>query len=161
LAPGIYHAPFHDPITITIEDRGWQQEPAVGSDVVVLSRTSDPQERLTFYPGPTGNILDAAGLASLLQEAPGIQLSQTRTLSIGGAPAVEVDATATGSQPISLSVAEQNIELQPNRAYRITVAQAPMAQEGALHLIVAEAPKDESAQFLPFADRILKTLGFI
>ena len=160
LAPGTYGADFHDPITITIEDEGWQLEPADGSDVVLVTRTEDPSQRVTFYPGPTGALADVEGLARLFQTTPEIDLSEPRTISIGGAPAVEVDATPTGSQAASLSLAGNAIEVQPDRAYRFTLAQAPMLEEGALHLIVTEAPTSDLVQFLPLADRILATLRF-
>jgi hypothetical protein len=161
LVPGTYNAPFHDPFTITIQDQGWQQEPADGSDVVELSRTDDRSERLTFYPGPTGALADVEGMGRLFETTSEVELSEPRTVSIGGAPAVEVDATPTGSQPTSLVLAGNTIEIQPDRAYRFTVAQAPMLEEGAVHLIVTEASKQDLEQFLPLADKILGTLSFI
>lgn len=160
LALGTYNAPVHDPFTITIEDGGWQQEPADGSDEVLLSRTDNPTERLIFYPGPTGALADVEGLARLFETTPEVELGQPSTVTIGGAPAVEGDATPTGSQPTSLLLAGNTIEVQPDRAYRFTVAQASMLEEGALHLIVTEAPSEDLAQFLPLADKILETLSF-
>lgn len=158
LEPGIYQAPFHDSFAIAIEDSGWQQEPAQQEDVVVLSRTDDAQQRLTFYPGQTSALADAAGLANRIK-SPALQLGEVETISIGGAPAVQVDATATAAAEVTVILGPA-LELQPGLSYRITVAQEPMNEEGALHVFVAEAPTDRAEQFLALADRILQTLTF-
>ena len=157
LGPGMYQAQFHDPFAIAIEDSGWQQEPGHGADVVVLSRTDDPQQRLTFYPAQTIALADAADLASRIK-SPALPLGDVRTTSIGGAPAVQVDVTPTAVAKVAV-MGGPALQLQPGLSDRITVAQEPMSEEGALHVIVAEAPIDR-AEFLALADRILQTLTF-
>lgn len=163
LPPGDYTAAVHDAFSFKIEDAGWQEERQVSGEFetrVVLSRTDDPTQRLTFLSGRTGAtspaLVDAAAFA-----VAGFTAGQPTDLTISGTPAQSIELEPAGAAAAAnLTLDDQTITLEPDRRYRFTLAKIPMMDEAATVFIVTEAPPEQFTSFVQMADKVLQSVKF-
>jgi hypothetical protein len=163
LPPGDYTAPVHDAFSFKIDEAGWQEERQVAGEFetrIVLSRTDEPGQRLTFLSGLTGAASPAIVNAAAFAVA-GFKAGQPTDVTISGTPAQYIDLEPVGAQAAAtVTIDDQTVTLEPDRRYRFTLAKIPMDQEAATVIIVTEAPTDTFATFVQTADKVVQSVRF-
>jgi hypothetical protein len=166
--PGPYQVDIHDAFSLTVPEAGWVELPTAPEEepTLVLARADAPDQRVIIDSGPTGGILDDAGLLHLVDLPVAAGSSAPIQVSVGGASGYQVEiskdypGTITSAGTIGLGRAGA-VDLEPGSAYRIAALQVPYGQESALKTIVIAAPSGDFEAFATLADGLLETVRFV
>jgi hypothetical protein len=170
LSPGLYRAAIHDAYTLTIKDTEWQEErpgtPAEEEPTVILSRTDSPGQQLSIDTGQTGNLLDVAGMASLVAGTATFQMTAPLAVHVGTADEIlgvasgfQVDLAPTEARQVTVSGAG-TYAFKPGHRYRLLALQLPMLADSGIKVIIVDAPTPSFDAFLPLANAILQSVHF-